>query len=125
MALESLIDPAPRPEDSRRHVLGMIEATERSGLVKSEIDSIKGVLSWLLDQSIGQAGRRLARTLEPRRYKDEAPAAFFNHCYEMRSRLIHGIHPLPTRNEIDAWAAPLEVFVADLLSEQELAREDP
>jgi len=122
MALESLIRPAPRPEGSRRHVEGLIEATECSGLVRSEIDSIQGALSWLLDESIGQAGRRLARTLEPRKYKDEAPAMFFSHCYEMRSRLMHGLHPLPTRNEIDAWAAPLEVFVADLLSDQEIAR---
>lgn len=116
MALESLIQPVPRVEGSRRHVRGMIDATEHSELAKSEIDSIKGALSWLLDESIGQAGRRLARTLEPRKYKNEAPATFFNHCYEMRSRLIHGLLPLPTRNEIDAWAAPLEVFVADLLS---------
>jgi hypothetical protein len=122
MALESLIDPAPRPGDSRRHVQSMIEATEHSGLAKSEINSIKGALSWLLDESIGQAGRRLARTLEPRRYKDEAPAKFFTHCYELRSRLMHGLHPLPTRSEIDSWAAPLEVFVADLLSEPEDAR---
>jgi hypothetical protein len=100
-----------------RHVQSLIEATEQSGLGKSETDSIKGSLSWLFNESIGQAGRRLAKTLEPRRYKDEAPAAFFTHCYEMRSGLIHGIHPLPTRNEIDAWAAPLEVFVANLLSE--------
>jgi hypothetical protein len=120
MALESLIEPVPRPENSRRHVHDMIEATEHSGLDKSEVDSIKGALSWLLNESIGQAGRRLAKTLEPRRYKDEAPATFFNHCYELRSRLIHGLHPLPTRTEIDAWAAPLEVFVADLLSEPEV-----
>jgi hypothetical protein len=117
MALESLIEPAPRPEESRRHVQSLIEATKQSGLDKSEVDSIKGALSWLLNESIGQAGRRLARTLEPRKYKDEAPATFFTHCYETRSRLIHGLHPLPTRREIDALAAPLEVFVADLLSE--------
>jgi hypothetical protein len=87
-----------RPEGSRGHVRGMIEVTERSGLARSEIDSIKGTLSWLLDESIGQAGRRLARKLEPRKYKDEAPATFFTHCYEMRSWLMHGVHPLPMRN---------------------------
>jgi hypothetical protein len=117
MALESLIEPAPRLEESRRHVQRLIEATEQSGLKKSEVDSIKGTLSWLFNESIGRAGRRLARTLEPRMYKDEAPATFFTHCYELRSRLIHGLHPLPTRSEIDVWAAPLEVFVANLLSE--------
>lgn len=117
MALESLIKPAPRSADSRNHVQQIIKATEQSGLAKSEIESIRGALNWLLDESIGQAGRRLARTLEPRKYNNETPATFFTHCYELRSRLMHGVHPLPTRGEIDAWAAPLEVFVADLLSE--------
>lgn len=121
IALESLIHPAPRPEASRRHVKALIAATESSGLSKSEIDSIKGALSWLLDESIGQAGRRLARTLEPRRYKDEAPATFFTSCYEMRSRLIHGMHPLPTTEQIGEQASALQTFVADLLSEQEVA----
>jgi len=124
MALESLIDPLPRAKDSRRHVEGLIKTTESSGLAKTEIDSIKGSLSWLLDESIGQAGRRLARTLEPRRYKDEVPATFFSRCYDMRSRLMHGHYPLPTRAEIDARAAPLEVFVADILSEQQAERAD-
>jgi hypothetical protein len=117
MALESLIKPMPRPAASRNHVQEIIKTTKQSGLVKSEIDSIKGALSWLLDESIGQAGRRLAQTLEPREYNDKAPATFFTHCYQLRSRLIHGLHPLPTRSEIDASAAVLEVFVADLLSE--------
>lgn len=125
MALGSLIHPAPRPEASRRHVEALIEATDNSGLSKSEINSIEGSLSWLLDESIGQAGRRLARTLEPKRYKDEAPATFFTRCYEMRSQLMHGHHPLPTRDQIGERAAPLEVFVADLLSEQETLGETP
>jgi hypothetical protein len=116
MALESLIDPAPRSEESRRHVESLIEATHNSGLPKPEIDSIKGSLSWLLDESIGQAGRKLARTLEPKKYNNESPATFFTHCYEMRSRLMHGHHPLPTRNEIDLQAANLTAFVADLLA---------
>ena len=123
MALESLIHPAPRPESSRRHVQALLDATANSGLSKSEINSINGSLKWLLDESIGQAGRRLARTLEPRTYKDEAPTTFFTRCYEMRSRLMHGHHPLPTRDQIGERAAPLEVFVADLLSEQEMIGE--
>jgi hypothetical protein len=124
MALESLIGPEPRLEDSRRYVQSMIDAAERSGLAKSEIASITGALSWLLNESIGQAGRRLAKTLEPKKYKNERPATFFTHCYEMRSRLMHGHHPLPTRHEIGAWAAPLQVFVADLLSGEEATRDN-
>lgn len=124
MALESLIDPAPRPEESRRHVESPIASTRSSGLPKSEIDSIKGTLSWQLNESIGQAGRRLARTLEPKRYKDQTPAAFFTGCYEIRSRLMHGHHPLPTINEIGEWAAPLQEFIADLLSQQDVTAQE-
>lgn len=124
MALESLINPAPRADESRRHVEGLISATQNSKkLSGSEISSITRALSGLLDESIGQAGRRLAKTLEPRKYKGEAPATFFTRCYEMRNQLIHGNHPLPTRAQIGARAAPLEKFVGDLLSKKELSVE--
>jgi hypothetical protein len=115
MALESMIEPQPRADESRRHVETIIRATKDSKLARSEINSIVGALSWLLDESIGQAGRRLAKTLEPSRYGDESPAAFFTHCYEVRSRLMHGHHPLPTRNEISHLTGTLRVFIADLL----------
>ena len=95
----------------------MIALTEESGLPTSEIRSLIGSMRWLLDESIGQAGRKLARRLEPKRYSEMAPAAFFTTCYELRSRLLHGHYPLPARQEIDRWAAPLEVFAADLLAE--------
>jgi len=121
MALEALIHPAARSDGSRRHVEGLIKATECSMLSKTEVASIQGSLRWLLDESIGQAGRRLAKKLEPRRYNELAPARFFTHCYEIRSRLMHGHHPLPTRDELGLWGAPLEVFVADLISAQEAA----
>lgn len=69
-----------------------------------------------MDESIGQAGRRLARTLEPRTYQGFAPATFFIRCYEMRSKLVHGHIPRPDRGEVDLLAANLETFVGDLLS---------
>lgn len=117
MALESMIDLAPRSAPCREHVYRMIALTEESGLPSSEIRSIVGSMRWLLDESIGQAGRKLAKRLEPKRYNDKAPAAFFTTCYELRSRLIHGHHPLPTTQEIGRWIAPLAEFVADLLME--------
>ncbi len=64
----------------------------------------------------GQAGRRLARTLEPRRYMDLSPSKFFTRCYEMRSALVHGHVPRPTMIEVDLLAANLTVFVGHLLS---------
>lgn len=117
MAVETLLDFQPRSDAARAHVTTMIEATEADGdLTKSERSSLRGSLAWLLDESIGQAGRRLARTLEPRTYGDKTPDAFFTRCYEMRSGLVHGKVPRPDRGDVDVLAANLESFVGDLLA---------
>jgi len=47
---------------------------------------------------------------------DEKPQTFFTGCYEMRSRLVHGAYPRPSRGEVDRRAAALELFVRDILS---------
>ncbi len=117
MAVETLLDLQPRSDASRAHVSAMIEATEaNAGLTQSERDSLRGSLTWLRNESIGQAGRRLARTLEPRTYGDDAPAEFFTRCYAMRSALTHGRVPRPDRGDVDVLAASLEIFVGDLLA---------
>jgi hypothetical protein len=116
MALETLLDFHPRSPAARAHVQAIIEATNSAELPKSERVSLTGSLSWLLDESIGQAGRRLAKKLEPRRYGGKAPGAFFTECYGMRSALVHGRVPRPTRDEVGMLAAPLEMFVGHLLS---------
>jgi hypothetical protein len=116
MALECIINPSPRSYECRKHVESLISATEKSGLPKREIDSICGSLSWLLNQSIGQAGRALAKQLRPERYMDKDPVTFFQECYEVRSRLLHGNHPLPTPEELGQRGAELERFVANLLA---------
>jgi hypothetical protein len=76
MAVETLIEPQPRSADVARHVERLIGETRESQLPSSEIKSIVGTLKWLYDESIGQAGRRLARQLGDRRYMDEEPARF-------------------------------------------------
>jgi hypothetical protein len=117
MAVETLLDLQPRSDSARAHVTAMIEVTEaNTDLTQSERDSLRGTLTWLQKESIGQAGRRLARTLEPRTYWDKAPAAFFTSCYEMRSALTHGHVPRPDRGDVDILAANLEIFVGDLLA---------
>jgi hypothetical protein len=117
MAVEALLDLQPRSDAARAHVTAMIEATEaNTDLTQAERRSLRGSLTWLQDESIGQAGRRLARTLETRTYGGQAPGAFFTRCYEMRSALTHGQVPRPNRNDVDVLAANLEIFVADLLS---------
>lgn len=116
MALETLIDPQPRSRETQAHVGRLIAATQTSLLTTAERESLAGSLSWMLTESIGQAGRRLARTLEPRRYMDLSPSKFFTRCYELRSALVHGHVPQPTMIEVDLLAANLTVFVGHLLS---------
>ncbi len=118
MAVETLIDPKPRAQVVRSHVDGLIEASEKAAIPQSEIESIVGTLKWMREESIGQAGRKLAATLGNRTYMDgaESPVRFFTRCYELRSALVHGRDPRPSREEIGDRAAPLERFVADLLS---------
>ncbi|MDP9403921.1 MAG: hypothetical protein M3P85_11490, partial [Actinomycetota bacterium] len=116
MAVETLIAPQPRPYRVRSHVESLITATRAAALDAGEKSSILSLLGFLLNESIGQAGRRLARTLGNRTYAEETPVKFFTNCYEVRSRLVHGLRPRPSAQEVDVRAAALEVFVADLLS---------
>jgi hypothetical protein len=115
IAFEILLDLQPRAEPVRAHVEKLIADTRSSALPVADIASIAGALEWLRSESIRHGGRRLATALEPKRYGDMAPAKFFQHCYDLRSRLMHGAHPLPARAEIDLAAANMEVMLSDLL----------
>src|SRR5207253_2800796 len=116
ISLESLIQPQRRAAAVREHVQELIRATNESGLHKNEVQSIVRSLSFLETESINQAGKRLARKLERRRYKDERPAEFFRRCYEIRSNLVHGKHPIPSIQDLNERSPHLEMFIADLLS---------
>jgi hypothetical protein len=120
IAFESLIKLKPRSADVQTHVRSMITATQNSGLPSNEIQSILGTLKWLLDQSINQAGRELAKSLGPRDYLNgEAPDKFFTRCYKKRSALVHGHHPIPSPTELGQLAAPLEHMVSELIAQAE------
>ncbi|MBB5102967.1 hypothetical protein [Streptomyces spectabilis] len=117
MAVETLLNLQPRSTAAQAHVTAMIEATKvNAGLTHAERNSLLETLDWLHNESIGQAGRRLARTLEPRKYGGRKPADFFTRCYKMRSALTHGYVPRPSHREVNSLAGSLESFVADLLS---------
>jgi hypothetical protein len=118
MAVETLIHCEPRTESVRQHVKSLITTTRQSDIPKAEKDSIVGNLNWLLDESIGQAGKKLASKLGDRTYMEgtETPEKFFSRCYNLRSALVHGSHPRPSREEVGDRTAPLERFVGDLLS---------
>lgn len=122
IAFESLLEIKPRSADVQAHVRTMMSATKGSGLPANEVQSICGSLKWLLGQSINQAGRELAKSLGPREYLNgEAPDKFFTRCYEVRSRLVHGNHPIPSLTELGQLAAPLEHMVSELIAQADRA----
>lgn len=117
MAVETLLNLQPRSTAAQAHVTAMIEATkDNADLTHAERNSLLGTLNWLHNESIGQAGRLLARTLEPRKYDGRKPADLFTRCYEVRSALTHGYVPHPDPREVNSLGGSLESFVADLLA---------
>ncbi|HEY2716676.1 MAG TPA: hypothetical protein VGI73_10710 [Solirubrobacterales bacterium] len=118
MAVETLIEPSPRPDAVRVHVEGLIDGTRASDLPQDQIKSIVSSLEWLRNESIGQAGRKLAERLGDRTYMDDPESAvqFFSKCYTLRSALAHGADPRPPWDAVGIRAASLEHFVADLLT---------
>lgn len=117
MAIEALIEPILRSSHVQTHVESLIQQTKASSLQVEEKNSILGSLNWLYKESINQAGKRLAvERLGNRVYGDKTAKEFFSHCYQLRSNLVHGNLPVPTIEEIGTAAAPLEVFVSELLT---------
>ncbi len=116
MALETLIDQQPRPVLVQELVDALSEQVRQSELEPGDSASMVGSLQSLKKESVGQAGRRTAGTLGDRRYMDKSAKAFFNECYDVRSALVHGHFPRPTREEVDVLAANLELFVGHLIS---------
>ncbi len=117
MAVETLLDPSPRSKDAQQHINELICLTnDSSKLTKKEKQSLIGSLQWLYNESISQAGRKLASRLDGRSYLNMKAKDFFTYCYDLRSKLVHGNVPRPTREEVGSASADLESFVGDLLS---------
>ena len=117
MSIEAIIDPAPRSTEAQSHVMSLIAATNAASIPPEERESMLGAIRWLRKESINQAGRRIVTTrLGMRQYEGRSAPDFFSHVYQMRSNLVHGNLPYPTFEMVGAAAAPLEVFVSDLLT---------
>lgn len=127
MAIEALLEPACRSTEATAHVEDLIRATKgRANLSERQRSSLMGSLRWLRFESINQTGRKLAEDrLGGRTYAGRKPGPFFSYCYDLRSKLVHALDTLPTRDEIATAAAHLEVFVSDLLSGKLLEVELP
>jgi hypothetical protein len=116
MALEALVEPRRRSDDAVTLVRSFVDAVNRSQLSQSERDSLASQLGFLQTESISSAGRRLARErLGGRTYMGLDAPQFFTHCYDLRSRLMHGGDIRTELAGIGEASATLEVFVSDLL----------
>jgi hypothetical protein len=117
MAIETLIKTDRRSKEATKLVDEFIDNTMScKSLSKPERDSLLGSLKWLLYESISQSGRKLAEKLGTRIYNNMDPQKFFTSCYELRSKLVHGSVPRPSREEIASASLYLINFVGDLLS---------
>lgn len=118
MAIETLVDQPERDEDAQAHVRRLMHLTREADLPAATRDSFLGSLQWMLRDSISASGERFVlERLAGRTYGGEwTPGPLWREAYNMRSDLVHGAVPRPTRQDVGAIAAPLEVMVAELLS---------
>lgn len=118
MAIEALIEQRPQSDGVVAVIKGFISTVEGAADLKDEEKSyLKSSLGYLKKESIRQAGRRLVKKkLGDRKYRGMSAGDFFDSCYSLRSYLVHGKVPLPTREEVDGTAATLEVMLSHLLS---------
>lgn len=116
MAIEALSDYAPRSNETIAHVDMLIESTKTCrNLRKEDSNSMIGALHWLKQESIRQAGKRLAtERLGNRMYADMNAAKYFCCCYDLRSKLVH--RGASDHEEINKLAPQLPSFVSDLLT---------
>jgi hypothetical protein len=117
-AIETLIDPAERSAEARTHVDSLIAATARNDAIEDEERlSLEGSLGFLKRESFRQAGKRLVvDRLRDREYEGKPASEFFSDCYDFRSRLVHGLDPIPTWEEVNQMNGALERFMSDLLT---------
>jgi len=117
VAVETLLEQSMRSKEVQKHVKELIHLTKVSSVMSSnERNSIIGSLQSLNKESIGQAGRKLVKCLGNRTYGGQKPHTFFTTCYEIRSKLVHGYVPRPTRDDIASICVSLESFVGDMIS---------
>jgi hypothetical protein len=117
MAAEALIKPNSTSPAVNEQVESFVDQTKNSSLEANEKNSLIGSLNRLREESINQAGRRLAtERLSGRTYRGKSAASFFSDTYKLRSTLVHGGVPFPSLEEVRLAVGPLEIFVSDLLT---------
>jgi len=116
--LEALIVQSHRSQEVCKLVRRLVSVVEETDEIEvNERNVLKQSVGQLQRESIREAGRRLVReTLVGRTYEGITPSDFFNRCYGIRSRLIHGEQPFPTLEEINGVFPQFQVMLSDLLS---------
>jgi hypothetical protein len=115
-AIESISENKARSPEAVKHVEKLIELTRDSGLPDSQVQSLVGSLNWLRQESISKTGRDFVdRFLGRREYGDKAAKQFFQHCYDVRSDLVHSGKPSDDTVALRTLVGELDRLVADLL----------
>jgi len=115
-AVEALLDPARRPEPAQALVAELEAMTRRSAVDDSTKEAIVGSLEGLRVESIGQAGRALARRLLPQQqYGGRSSSAFFRQCYNLRGQIVHRGAVEDPSIDMLSLANTMETFVFELL----------
>jgi hypothetical protein len=117
MAIESLLPDVPRDPAS----LALVDFLLSIVRTCKDVDepnraSLQGALARLRSQSTRATARAfLQGRLGDREYLDKSPSAFFDLCYALRNRLVHGSDQTPDE-EIRRCVGQLEFLVADALA---------
>ncbi len=117
-ALEALIEPEPRSPNVIALVnefQARVKSLPDNAAPPSDRESIHSSLEWLKQESIGQAGRRLAREVEPTQYLDRPAVQFFSYIYSLRSQILHAGATKNSEVDLLALANATGDFLADLL----------
>jgi len=114
-ALEALLDYQVRSDAARMVVTDLQSVVANSALDEAEKQSLAGSLRWLHQESIGQAGKRIAATLLPTgTYGGHDAAKYFRKCYDLRSTIVHSGR-VPDDVDLLDESNELHRFVGDLL----------
>jgi hypothetical protein len=117
MAVEVLIDPSDESPDVGQKIEEFITDVNNTSIDEEDKELLAERLGYLRRESIGKAGRRLVKDrLGGRIYENKPAHKFFTEIYKLRSRLVHGLAPFPTFQEVNAIAASTQGFVSDLLT---------
>ena len=119
MAFECYIETKakPRSKNAIKHIEHLRTETEESNkLSDEEKKSLGNALDNLKFHSFRSIGREIFKTLPESDSFNIRSKDFFDHCYKIRNKLIHGHYPQPNVKEVAKVAKGLELIVSELIS---------